>query len=116
MDKKDSIVASLTTEKIKQRFKSQFDLVSYAIRLAENMIRSGREPRIKTDIQNKALQVLSEIAAGKDQFDEILPEQNLNSVPHREHREHRDHHHRDSHDSFQTKSSEKRKPRKIFND
>lgn len=61
----------LTNEKIRKKFKSQFDLVNYAIKLAENMIRTGRDCRVKTDSQSRALQVLSEIMQDKDQFDEI---------------------------------------------
>lgn len=60
----------------RKNFKSQFEMVRHAISLAENMILSGREPFIKTDTQNKALQVLAEIAAGKDIFEPIIvPEQ-----------------------------------------
>ena len=88
-DKKESFITSLTTEKIKTRFKSQFDLVGYAIRLAENMIRTGREPRVKDDVQNKAMLILAEISQGKDQFDEIVPEQENNDS-------FRDHHHHHS--------------------
>jgi hypothetical protein len=61
----------LTTEKLRKQFKSQFELVNYSIKLAENMIRTGRDPRVKVDNQNRAMQVLEEIASGKDQFDEI---------------------------------------------
>lgn len=61
----------LTTEEIKKKFKSQFELVNYAIRLAANMIQSGRGPRMKTEIQNRSLQILEEIATGRDEFDEI---------------------------------------------
>lgn len=61
----------LTNEKIIKKFESQFDLVNYAIRLAENMIYSGRDSRVKVDCQNRALQILGEIALGKDVFDEI---------------------------------------------
>lgn len=61
----------LTNEKVCKKFKSQFDLVNYAIRLAENMIKTGRDSRVKIDSQNRALQVLSEIVNDKDQFDEI---------------------------------------------
>ncbi len=62
---------NLTTEQLRLKFKSQFELVNYSIRLAENMIRSGREPRIKMDIDNPAMQVLAEILAGKDAFEDI---------------------------------------------
>ena len=34
----------LTNEKLLKRFNNQFELVRYAIQLAENTIRSGREP------------------------------------------------------------------------
>lgn len=61
----------LTNELFRQKFQSQFDLVRYAIRLAENMIRTGRGPRVKIDIENPAMEILAEIAAGKDHFDEI---------------------------------------------
>lgn len=67
MDQKKQI----TNELIRKKFTSQFDLVNYAISLAENMIRSGREPRIKMDTQNRAMQVIGEIVTGNDQFDEI---------------------------------------------
>jgi DNA-directed RNA polymerase subunit omega len=66
----------LTNEKIVKKFESQFDLVNYAIRLAENMIYSGRDSRVKIDCQNRALQILGEIALGKDIFDEIIPHHN----------------------------------------
>lgn len=64
-------IDNLTTEKLRKKFKSQFELVNYSIRLAENMIRSGREPRVKMDIQNSAMQVLGEIVAGVDKIDEL---------------------------------------------
>lgn len=63
-----------TNEALRKKFKNQFELVSYAISLAENMISTGREPRVKTDIQNRALQVLAEISAGKDLFEPIISE------------------------------------------
>lgn len=63
----------LTNEKVCKKFKSQFDLVNYAIRLAENMIRTGRDSRVKIDTQNRALQIISEIVNDKDQFD-VIPE------------------------------------------
>lgn len=62
---------NLTTEQLRLKFKSQFELVNYSIRLAENMIKSGREPRVKIEKQSAAMQILAEIQAGKDQFDEI---------------------------------------------
>lgn len=68
MDLKDY----LTNERIRQKYKNQFDLVNYAIKLAENMIITGREPRVKIDSQNRSLQVLAEILQGKDSFDEVV--------------------------------------------
>lgn len=61
----------ITNEEINRKFKNQFELVNYAIKLAENMLRTGRDPRIKSDTQNRALQILEEIITGKDQFDEL---------------------------------------------
>lgn len=66
MDKKKR---ALTNEELRSRFKSQFDLVNYAIRLAENMVHTGRETRIKTDVHSKAFQILQEIREHKDSFD-----------------------------------------------
>jgi len=61
----------ITNEEINKKFKNQFELVNYAIKLAENMLKTGRDARIKSDVQNRALQILEEIVTGKDQFDEI---------------------------------------------
>lgn len=69
----------LTIEKLSKNYKdkSQFDLVIYAIKLAVEMIKSGREPRIKLKCQNKASQILSEMLAGKDSLENItLPVKN----------------------------------------
>lgn len=63
----------LTNEKMRKKFVSQFDLVNYAIKLAANMIHTGREePRVKTDNKNRATQILSEILNGKDRFDDVI--------------------------------------------
>ncbi len=69
MEKKGKV--HLTNEEIIKKFKSSFDLVSYAISLAENMIKTGRDARVKSEIQNRAMLILEEIHEGKDQFDEI---------------------------------------------
>jgi DNA-directed RNA polymerase subunit omega len=61
----------LTNESLKKKFKSQFELVGYAIKLAVNMIKTGRAPRIKSDSQNVAINVLEEINAGLDKFEDI---------------------------------------------
>lgn len=98
----------LTNEKVCKKFKSQFDLVNYAIRLAENMIRTGRETRVKMESKNRALQILSEIIQGKDQFDEIpvvepIDVEEVRFVRHEEGR-----------NAAGTKSSERKKGRKIL--
>jgi len=72
MDKE--IKDTLTNEKLCKKFKSQFELVNYAIKLAENMIKTGRDPRVKMDTQNRALHVIAEIENDRDQFDEIIKE------------------------------------------
>lgn len=59
---------SLTTESISSRFENRFDLVSYAIKVAENMVRTGRAPRVRVGTENVATQVLAEIKAGKEVF------------------------------------------------
>lgn len=69
MDKKIKI--HLTNEEVVKKFKSNFDLVNYAIQLADNMIRTGRDARVKSEIQNRAMLILEEIHEGKDHFDEI---------------------------------------------
>lgn len=61
----------ITNEVINKKFKNQFDLVNYAIALAENMLKTGRDARIKSVTQNRAMQIYEEIVTGKDQFDEI---------------------------------------------
>lgn len=60
-----------TNEKLSKKFKSNFELVGHAIRLAENMIKTGRDSRVKSDTQNRAMLILEEISEGKDKFDEI---------------------------------------------
>lgn len=61
----------LTNETVKKKFKSQFELVGHAIKLAENMIKTGRGPRVKSESQNVAIHVLDEIKVGLDKFEDI---------------------------------------------
>ncbi len=63
---------SLTNEALRGKFQSSFELVNYAIRLAENMVRTGRAPRVQTEVENPAVQILEEISAGKDRFEDIV--------------------------------------------
>ncbi len=51
----------LTTEALVHGFKSQFDLVAQAVKIAENMVHTGRAVRVKTDVQNPAYNVLQEV-------------------------------------------------------
>lgn len=69
MDKKPKI--QYTNEILSKKFKNNFELVNYAIQLAENMIKTGRDTRVRSDLQNRAMLILEEINEGKDQFDEI---------------------------------------------
>ena len=66
---------ALTNEDLLKRFTNQFDLVRYAIKLAENAIRSGREIDVDTDSQNLAFQILTEVSERKEKFQE-LPQPN----------------------------------------
>jgi hypothetical protein len=69
MDKKAKTY--FTNENLSKKFKNNFELVNYAIQLAENMIKTGRDARVRSDLQNRAMLILEEINEGKDQFDEI---------------------------------------------
>ncbi|MBS4170869.1 MULTISPECIES: hypothetical protein [unclassified Neochlamydia] len=68
------IQKNITNEALKKKFKNQFEMVGYAISLAENMILTGRDPRVKSDTQNRALQILEEIVAGKDHLEPVVLE------------------------------------------
>lgn len=63
---------TFTNENLSAKFKNNFDLVNYAIKLAENMIHTGRETRVKSEVQNRAMLILEEIQEGKDYFDEVF--------------------------------------------
>lgn len=105
-NKKDAF----TNEKLSKKFVSQFDLVNYAIRLAENMIRTGRDPRVKIESKNRSLQILAEITQDKDQFDEIPEEVLVYEENERIRIEERN-------NSFSSnKPVEKKRARKIFED
>lgn len=59
----------LTNEKISKKFRNQFDLVNYAIQIANEMVISGRKPRVKSETENTALNVIAEIMSDKDKLD-----------------------------------------------
>ena len=110
MDKQAVFKDTLTNEKIRAKFTSQFELVGYAIKLAENMIKTGRGSRVKTESQNKALQILAEIASGKDVFDDI-PDASTAYLSDMQAREPREFKEKESKESGKAK-----KPRKILID
>jgi hypothetical protein len=64
-------MSSLTNEELGKEHANLFDLVNYAISLADNMIKSGREPRVKSDIMNRSHLILEEIKKGVDKLDDI---------------------------------------------
>lgn len=108
MDLKDF----LTNEKLTKKFKSQFELVNYAIKLAENMIKTGRDARVKTDLQNRAMQILAEIANNKDQFDEIIVSEEAHDNPTYDHRING----KEPQQETTHKTSERKKGRKILSE
>lgn len=72
MDKKAKFSSPLTNEALTKKFRSSFELVNYAIKLAENMIKTGRDSRVESEVQSRAMLILEEIAAGKDFLDKNL--------------------------------------------
>ena len=98
---------SLTNESLNKKFKSQFDLVSYAIRLASNMIHTGRDARVRIDSQNRAMQVLAEIRNGEDRFDELIVKEEVSKEGHQFHTRESEH---------VMEKPEKRKVRRVFED
>ncbi len=111
----------LTNEQIKKKFKSQFELVGYAIKLAENMIQTGRGPRVKSDSQNVAIHILDEINSGLDKFEDIPKEvkaessDGLNGRPYQRDSAQRDSSPRDS-GREENKNPERKRTRKILMD
>lgn len=62
----------ITNEDLGKKFTNLFDLVNYAILLSENIILTGRAPRVRMDVQNPALLALEEINKGVDRFEEVI--------------------------------------------
>ncbi len=60
--------AQLTNEQVSKRFKSQFELVNHAIRLAGHMIHSGHAPG-PGSADNIVNEVLTDIKLGRDFYD-----------------------------------------------
>lgn len=59
-----------TSERLTKKFKSNFDLVNYAIALAENKIRTGRDGHT-FEKDNVVIMTLKDIEEGKDHFEPI---------------------------------------------
>ena len=55
----------LTNELLRDKTKSQFDLILYAIGIAEEMIDAGRDSG-RYPTQNVAFEILSDIVAGRE--------------------------------------------------
>jgi hypothetical protein len=70
----------LTNEKLSKKFVSQFDLVNFAVHVAKDMIKSGRETRARKDIQNRAQQILEEITEDKVLLNDIDDEQQFEKM------------------------------------
>ena len=71
MIKKYDYKDCLTNEILQKRFKSQFDLVRYAIKLAVRKVELNKDATYP-DLENIATEVLDEIAEGSDSYDEEL--------------------------------------------
>jgi len=112
MDLKDY----LTNEKVSKKFVSQFELVNYAIKLATNMIHTGRDSRVKSDSQNRSMQILNEILNDKDVFDDIVEvdEGEINQDGSR--RYDTPSHRHENVEQSPSKSTERKKNRKILAD
>jgi hypothetical protein len=101
---------SLTNEKLSGKFRSQFDLVNYSIKLAENMIKTGREGRGRRFTQNRSCQILEEIVEGVDKFDDVSEYRSLHE-PRENDRHSRDHGGMKFHDEGHSRPVEKKKAR-----
>jgi DNA-directed RNA polymerase subunit omega len=66
-----------TVEMLKKLYPNDFELVNYAIKLAKNMLHTGRDPRVKIPSRNAATIVLEEVAQGVDKFDEIVTKETV---------------------------------------
>lgn len=72
-----SLKNALTIEKLTKKFQSPFDLVNYAISLAENIVKTGRNSQVSTTVQNPAYWVLLEIYEGRDYFSDIVEKEKV---------------------------------------
>jgi len=60
----------LTNEDVRAKFTNQFDLVNYTIKLAKEMIKSGRQPRGSLKTDNPALQAIEEVLIQEKELDQ----------------------------------------------
>lgn len=68
----EKYVSSLTNEKLTRRFKNQFDLVNHTIKVAGNLISTGRAPQVEVDIKNPAVQALAEVECGRELLESVI--------------------------------------------
>jgi len=71
---------TLTSERLRKRFNSQFDLVSHAIHMAEDKVRSDKDMSDSGEYLNCANEVLREIARGDDILVEPVTEEETQEV------------------------------------
>jgi hypothetical protein len=64
----------LTNERLRNVFDNQFELVNYAIKLAEYFIKSGKEPFAYQTNQNLATKILRIVESGKGRFRDLPDE------------------------------------------
>lgn len=67
----------LTNERLRNLFDNQFELVNYAIKLAEYFIKSGKEPFAYQTNQNLATKILRIVESGKGRFRDLPDEKSL---------------------------------------
>lgn len=61
----EKVSAIFTNEKLSRRFKSNFELVNYAIHLAEDRIRAGRDLH-EISNENLVVSVVKDLVTGKE--------------------------------------------------
>jgi hypothetical protein len=62
----------LTNEKLAKRFGSLFDLVNYAIEIAQGRVHSGRTDEVRHGVRNPAYQILADISSNRERIEDIL--------------------------------------------
>jgi hypothetical protein len=67
----------LTNERLRNIFDNQFELVNYAIKLAEYFIKTGKEPFAYQTNQNLATKILRIVEGGKGRFRDLPDEKSF---------------------------------------